>query len=115
MLQLGEAAGISLGSVIEILHEDLDLRKLNTEWETRLLKIDQKRQRLHTRIGTTSKKVDTIQWNCTKAGRQKRKIINSDQNCALLDRLKEGITRKPHRLLEKKASYCKTMHQLTNR
>ena len=32
--ELAEAAGISIGPVIKILHEDLDIRKLTAEWVT---------------------------------------------------------------------------------
>ena len=46
--ELAEAIGISIGSMVKILHEDLGMRKL------------------HTRIGTTNKTVARTRWNCTK-------------------------------------------------
>ena len=47
MCELVEAAGISIGSVIKILHEDLYMRKLTAKWVLRFLTIDQKRQLVH--------------------------------------------------------------------
>ena len=44
--QLAEAADISIGLVVKILHHDLRMRKLTVKWVPRLLKIDQKRQRI---------------------------------------------------------------------
>ena len=44
--ELAEAAGISIESLVKILHEDLGMRKLTVKWVPHLLKIDQKRQRL---------------------------------------------------------------------
>ena len=42
--ELDEAAGISIGSVVKILHEDLRMRKLSAKWVPHLLTIDQKRR-----------------------------------------------------------------------
>ena len=44
MIKLAEATGISIGSVVEILHEDLGMTKLTAKWVPRLLIINQKRQ-----------------------------------------------------------------------
>ena len=44
--ELAEGAGISIGSVVKILHEDLGMRKLTAKWVPRLLTIDQKRQQV---------------------------------------------------------------------
>lgn len=46
--EIAEAVGISTGSVISILHEKLDMRKLTARWVPRLLTIDQKRERVRT-------------------------------------------------------------------
>ena len=45
--ELAEAAGISIGSVVKILHENLSMRKLTAKWMLCLLTIDHKRQRVH--------------------------------------------------------------------
>ena len=44
--ELVEAAGILIGSVAEILHWDLGMRKLTANLVSRLLTVDQKRQRV---------------------------------------------------------------------
>ena len=44
--ELAEVAGISIGSVVKILHGHLGMRKLTAKWVPRLLTIDQKRQRV---------------------------------------------------------------------
>ncbi|KAG5338762.1 SETMR methyltransferase, partial [Acromyrmex heyeri] len=41
-----EATGISHGTVISILHEQLDMKKLSTRWVSRLLIVDHKRDRV---------------------------------------------------------------------
>lgn len=46
--ELAEAVGISTGSVVSILHNDLGMRKLTARWVPRLLTIDQKRERVRT-------------------------------------------------------------------
>ena len=46
VLKLAEASGISIRIVVNILHEDLGMRKLTTKWVLPLLTIDQKCQRV---------------------------------------------------------------------
>ena len=46
MRELDEVAGISIGSVVKILHEDLGMKKLTAKEVLHLLAIDQKRQRV---------------------------------------------------------------------
>ena len=46
MHELAEAAGISIGLVVKILHEALSIRKLTIKWVQCLLITDQKRQRI---------------------------------------------------------------------
>ena len=44
--ELTQAIGISIGSVVKILHEDLGRRKLTIKWVSSLLTTDQKRQQV---------------------------------------------------------------------
>ena len=46
VLELSVAAGIPIGSLVNILHEDLGMRKLTAKWVPCLLIIDQKRYRV---------------------------------------------------------------------
>ena len=47
MHKLAEAAGISIGSVVEIFHEDWGMRKLIEKWVPRSQAIDQRLHRVH--------------------------------------------------------------------
>jgi len=42
--ELVETTGISHGTVISILHEQLDMKKLSVRWVPRLLTVDHKRE-----------------------------------------------------------------------
>ena len=44
--ELAEAADISIGSIVKILHEDFGMRNLTAKWVPRFLTIDQKCQRV---------------------------------------------------------------------
>ena len=57
--ELAEAAGISIGSVVKILLEDLGLRKLPAKWVQRLLIIDQK----HLRVRDSKSCLDLFKRN----------------------------------------------------
>ena len=46
MCELAKAVGISIRSVVKILHEDSGMRNLIAKWVPHLLTIDQKRQRV---------------------------------------------------------------------
>ncbi|XP_018304737.1 uncharacterized protein [Mycetomoellerius zeteki] len=46
MRELVEATGISHGTVISILHEQLGMKKLSARWVPRLLTVDHKRDRV---------------------------------------------------------------------
>ena len=46
MREFVEVTGISYGTVISILHEQLDMKKLSARWVSRLFTVDHKRDRV---------------------------------------------------------------------
>ncbi|KAG5336199.1 SETMR methyltransferase, partial [Acromyrmex heyeri] len=58
--ELVEATGISHGTVISILHEQLDIEKLSAKWVPRLLTVDHK----HDRVTISKQCLETFQPEC---------------------------------------------------
>ena len=64
--ELIEATGISHGTVISILHKQLDMKKLSARWVSRLLTVDHNRDDFKTMFGDVSIQmnfcVDLLLW-----------------------------------------------------